>query len=164
MKRFYLLFVLLLFMGFKSQAQVHEHALGLRGGSSSFGLGGEISYQHGLGDMNRFEFDLGWRVNNELGTANNHWGIWAIYHWVWSLSRGFNWYIGPGARMGIYNEPGLFNNSFTLGIGGQIGLEFDFNEIGVPLLLSLDARPSFGFLSQLSGGGYSSAFGLRYTF
>jgi len=146
-----------------SSAQVNPHAIGLRGGGGNFGLGGEISYQHGMGSSNRLEFDLGWRGNN--GNNYTHTALTGIYHWVWNIEDGLNWYVGPGAQLGFYQDKFFNNNNgVTLSIGGQIGLEYDFNDLGAPLLLGLDLRPMWGFIGGTSGVGYGGAFSLRYTF
>ena len=148
-----------------ASAQVNPHAIGLRGGYGNYGGGGEVTYQHGFGSSNRLELDLGWRGNNGIN-GFRHTALSGIYHWVWNLDGGLNWYIGPGAQLGFYDSK--FNNSnddgMTLDIGGQIGLEFDFNELGAPILLSLDSRPMWGFIGGTSGFGYGAAFSLRYTF
>jgi len=134
-----------------SYGQVNDKAIGLRGGSGNLGYGGEITFQKGIGDNNRLELDFGARGYNsgsELIASG-------IYHWVNNITSSLNWYVGPGAQVGI-------GNGFRLGIGGQIGIEFDLNEIDLPLLISIDSRPMFGF----GGSGFrAGAFGaLRYTF
>jgi len=51
------LFIFLFFTGLVS-AQIHPHAIGVRL-SAGTETGGEISYQHGLSDKNRLEFNVG---------------------------------------------------------------------------------------------------------
>lgn len=148
-------------------AQVHKHAIGLRGGPGNYGYGAEISYQLGFSEKNRLELDLGWRGNN--GWGNNYYGysFSAVYHWVWNLSGGLNWFIGPGAQLVTYGYKKAYkgvvyeDEGFFLGVGGQIGLEYDFSEHGVPLHLGLDARP-MGFFSGSSSFGYGGALSIRY--
>ena len=148
-----------------STSQVNPHAIGIRGGSGSYGNGAEISYQHGFGDANRLELDLGWSGNRYNGNNYSSIGISGIYHWVLNLTSGLNWYVGPGGQLGLYkNKLNNNNDGMTLAVGGQIGLEFDFNELGAPLLLSVDTRPMWGFNDGNSGLGYGGALGLRYTF
>jgi hypothetical protein len=139
-------------------AQVNPHAIGLRLGGGSYN-GGELSYQHGLGDANRLEFDLGY------GSNKNHHRIYlaGIYHWDWNITSALNWYIGPGASVGLYSYKGGDNNSFNIGVGGQIGLEYDFSKKSIPLLLSLDARPMWDLLGDNRGLGWGAALGIRYT-
>jgi hypothetical protein len=161
------LFVLLMCatFGFSVDAQVNSHAIGLRGGLGNFGRGGEVSYQHGLGEANRLEVDLGWRGNNGAGNGYSHIALTAIYHWVWNLDGGLNWFVGPGAQLGLYSHKyDSSNDGLTLGLGGQLGIEYDFNELGAPIQLGLDARPMWGFIGGTSGFGYGGALSVRYTF
>ena len=163
MKKLLIALVCMVAMATNGNAQVNPHALGVRGGSGNFGFGGEISYQHGLGDANRLELDLGWRGNS--GNNSRHIGITGIYHWVWNITSGLNWYVGPGAQVGLYNNSGVSNeDGITLALGGQLGLEYDFNHLGAPILLGLDTRPMWGFIGGGSGLGYGGAFSLRFTF
>ena len=149
----------ILFFGVHSyvSAQVHPRALGLRFGAGSV-FGAEVSYQRGLVENNRLEADLG------FGASGNHSRtfIAGIYHWVWNLDGGLNWYIGPGAAVGLYSYD-VADNYLNLGVGGQIGLEFDFNTIDAPFLLSVDVRPMWDFIGHGSGLGWGLSLGARYT-
>ena len=166
MKSFYLGF--LLFSTFSLTAQVNPHAIGLRFNGDGRGNGAEISYQHGFGSSNRLELDFGGRSHKNW----RHFGVFAGYHWVWNLTDGLNWYIGPGAALGSYQSRWEKNHQYydegglTLAVGGQIGLEYDFNSAGVPLLLSLDARPLWELWTyyEYYNFGYGGALSLRYTF
>lgn len=147
-------------------ASVKPNAIGLRGGGGDIGGGVEISYQKAMGSANRLELDLGWS-----GGDNHSWiALSGIYQWVFNLTGGLNWYVGPGAQAGFYSFENSGNNSndddesgLTLGVGGQIGLEYDFNVHSVPLNLGLDVRPMFGFINH-GGFGFGGALSLRYTF
>lgn len=112
-------------------AQTNEKAIGIR-----FGSGGEVSYQHPLGDTNRIELDL--------GVTPFSFGVNGIYHWVKDLSswtEGMSWYYGPGATVGFSNSTSLNPLSkLTLGVVGQVGLEYKFE---FPLQLTVDYRPTF---------------------
>lgn len=147
-------------------AQVNPHAIGLRLNGDGRGNGAEISYQHGFGDANRLELDFGGRSHKDW----RHFGIYAGYHWVWNLTEGLNWFIGPGAAIGFYdgkyNHSGWDDDGLTLAIGGQIGLEYDFNSAGVPILLGLDARPLWEVWDywEYNSFGYGAALSIRYTF
>ncbi len=166
----YTLSILLAFTFFYSaHTQVNSHAIGLRGGLGWGGYGGELSYQQGFGEKNRLELDLGWRsYNRNNGNANNwrysHLAISGIYHWVWNLAEGLNWYIGPGAQLGFYDDYYENESGAGIAIGGQIGLEYDFNQHSIPILISLDARPMWNFIGYYSGFGGGTAFSIRYTF
>lgn len=153
-----LLLALIFNLSFIGMSQVNPHALGLRFGGSNFGLGGELSYQHGFGDANRLELDLGFRGNSYYRSTI----ITGIYHWVWNITDGLNWYIGPGAQLGLYHGSG--SSAIWLALGGQIGLEYDLNQHDIPLLIGLDTRPMFLLNSGYGGFGYGGAFSIRYTF
>lgn len=146
-----------------SQAQtISPNALGLRFGGGN-GFGAEVSYQRALGDNNRLELDLGWRNDSNRYDAVKLVGL---YQWVWNIEGGFNWYAGFGGGVGSvkdnrrddFREDGAF-----ILAAGNIGIEYNFD---IPLLISLDFRPEFGF------GGYDVyddftpdiALGLRYQF
>ena len=148
-------------MSLCTYGQVNPHAIGLRFGGNGNINGAEISYQHGMGEANRLEFDLGFRGYKYY----NNMFLAAIYHWDWYLTSGLNWYIGPGGAVGFYNwnDKNSRSSGLNIGIGGQIGLEFDFSELGAPLLLSIDARPMFDFLGYDHGFGWGAALGIRYT-
>lgn len=173
MKTKLILFSISMMLTFYSDAQVQPHAIGVRGGPGTYGYGGEVSYQHGFGSSNRLELDLGWR-----GSNSSHYsaiGIAGIYHWVWNIDGGLNWFVGPGALIGIYshrhhNHNHVHNSDFVesgihMAVGGQIGLDYDFNEHGIPFQLGLDVRPMFGLFENYGYGlGFGGALSLRYTF
>lgn len=153
------IFLFILFsMSYYSQAQVNPHAIGLRFGGNGETNGAELSYQHGLSERNRLELDLGFGANH-----NHHRTFLAgIYHWDWNLTDGLNWFVGPGASIGFYSyddHAGYLN----VALGGQIGLEYDFNRHNAPILLSLDFRPMWDFIGDNAGLGWGTALGVRYT-
>ncbi|MCR9171877.1 MAG: hypothetical protein NXI10_05260 [bacterium] len=169
--------ILIIFIMSVSFSFGQDKAIGLRLGATNYGNGAEISYQHGFSEKNRLELDLGMRANNHYSVL----GISGIYHWKWNIDGGLNWYIGPGAQLAFFSHRDNFHghgnghghdhdddfeeSGMLLFIGGQIGIEYDFNEHGVPIQLSLDGRPMWGLLSTYySGPGYGGALGIRYTF
>ena len=173
MKSHFLLILVVICSSFAGHSQLNPHALGVRGLLGNYGYGGEISYQHGLGDMNRLEVDLGWRSNRyrwkHKGNDNyyvNRVGLSGIYHWVWNLDGGLNWFAGVGGQLGFYSlrDDDYYGSGVTLALGGQVGIEYDFNSIGAPLQLALDARPMWEFIGDRNTIGYGAALSLRYTF
>lgn len=141
-----------------SHAQIHPHAIGLRFGGNGNINGAEISYQHGFSEKNRLELDLGVGGNrNEIRTT-----LVAMYHWDWKIVAGLNWYVGPGGGLGIYTNDNLATY-INIAAGGQIGLEYDFNTLKVPILVSLDARPMWDFLGDAAGFGWGTCLSVRYT-
>jgi len=158
MKKFLISALLFVGMGYYVNAQVHPHALGLRLGGNGDVNGVELSYQKGFNDVNRLELDLGFAGNPH----HNRVFLLGIYHWDWNITDGLNWYIGPGAGIGFYSyDEG--DDYFNVAIGGQIGLEYDFNTLDAPILLTLDTRPMWDFVGDDAGFGWGVALGVRFT-
>ncbi|GAB5521035.1 MAG: hypothetical protein RhofKO_32860 [Rhodothermales bacterium] len=155
----WLLMVGLLFsLATESQAQVLPQALGVRLGGDGDTNGAEISYQRGLRGENRLEFDVGLdsnRSQDRLSAA-------VLYHWVWHITGGLNWYAGPGGMLSLISNDNGDDRS-GISVGGQVGLEFDFNTQGAPILLSLDTRPMWDLLGDGAEIGWGTALGVRYT-
>jgi hypothetical protein len=129
-----------------------------------FTWGGELSYQHGFGEKNMLQLDLGLAGFYGLQLTGT-------YDWVfpissWKHEGTWNWYVGPGAGVGFYGWGG--HNYFFAGIAGMIGVEYNFK---IPLQLSLDYRPLIGLgfgKNHDAGlhypGFYGIALGIRYKF
>ncbi|MCT8340245.1 hypothetical protein MG296_09290 [Flavobacteriaceae bacterium TK19130] len=148
-------------LSFSAEAQtIAKNALGLRLGDSD-GFGTEISYQRGLGDNNRLEVDFGWRNND----AFDAYRLTGLYQWVWNLDGGFNWYVGAGggvAQVDFDDDFDFDDDTETyIYAAGDIGIEYDFD---IPLLLSLDFRPEFGFGDYNDDVDFDIALGIRYQF
>ncbi|RKE95418.1 hypothetical protein [Ichthyenterobacterium magnum] len=161
MKKLFL--VAIAFIGFTTLTnaqEIAENAIGLRLGDSD-GFGAEISYQRGLSDNNRLEFDLGWRS----GTNYDGFKLAGLYQWVWQLDGNFNWYAGAGGGIGSYsfdNVPAGVDDSDTFVFAaGDIGIEYNFD---IPLLISLDFRPELGFGDFRDDVDFDIALGIRYQF
>ncbi|MBK3518310.1 hypothetical protein [Carboxylicivirga marina] len=139
----------------------NQHALGARlGGGNTFGS--QVTYQYGLSNYNRVEVDLGFNANNN----GNGFNLSGIYQWVWNIESGFNWYAGPAVTLGSwsYNSDydGSGNSGAYFGIGGQIGAEYNFEE--VPINLSLDTMPQFGFGPSNQHFNMGLSLSVRYAF
>ncbi|MEQ9188556.1 MAG: hypothetical protein RLP15_12545 [Cryomorphaceae bacterium] len=149
--------VFIVLLSVLGMAQVNDNAIGLRLGGNGDVNGAEISYQMGLSAENRLEFDLG------FGTGNGHSRMYlaGIYHWDWNITDALNWYVGPGASVGFY-EYDNSKDGINVAVGGQIGIEYDFQDKGAPILLSLDGRPMWDLLGDNSGLGWGAALGVRY--
>jgi hypothetical protein len=156
-----LFFTAILSVGFvcAANAQVNSNAIGARLGGGSYGGGIEVSYQKGIGSSNRLELDLGLTSNSNA----NGFGLFAGYHWNWNIVESLNWYIGPGAAISSVQVKNG-GNYIGVAVGGQIGLEWDFQGLGAPLLLSLDIRPMWDFLGDVRGVGAGAGLGIRYIF
>ncbi len=146
-----------------------QKAIGLRWGIQGVrAIGAELSYQQPLNN-NRLEIDFGASGIFEMGTDYNNsftMSIKAVYQWKFNIVNGFNWYIGPAASGGLFFVE--FYKSFEgpmLGLGGQLGIEYDFSSKGVPLQVSLDTRPMYNLLSPKESRGFNVGvcLGVRYT-
>ena len=158
MKKLLIAFILIISAGL-SKAQIANHALGLRlGGGGGFGT--EISYQHGLSDLNRLEFDLGITSGRHFSA----WGLSGLYQWVWNIDDGFSWYAGGGGRIGSWNWDRNWRDNGSglfLAAAGNIGIEYVF-PIGIQL--SLDWRPAINLINSGDNFNNNIAFGIRYQF
>ena len=148
MKRF--LIAVIALVAFASVSYAQPRALGVRGG-----YGVELSYQHGISG-NFIEADLGW--------APKEFNLVAIYDFVFASAGYFNFYAGPGVRVGSFETS---NNvtGLNLGISAQIGAEFVIPD--VPINLSLDWRPVVNFFGEGKQRGFNGmylALGVRYRF
>lgn len=163
MKKLILSTFMLIGLAFSSNAQdISKNAIGLRLGDND-GFGGEVSYQRGLSENNRLEFDLGWRNSNHVDAFK----LVGLYQWVWNIDGGFNWYAGVGAGVGSWSVDKKYygndaSGSYVLA-AGDIGIEYNFD---FPLQLSLDFRPEVYFGGDYSdyrdGFGPDIALGVRY--
>ena len=153
---------MLIGLAFSTNAQdISKNALGLRLGDND-GFGGEISYQRGLSNKTRLEFDLGWRNSNDVDAIK----IVGLHQWVWNIDGGFNWYAGLGGGLGSwsYDKNGYDDNGTFVFAAGDLGIEYNFD---VPIQLSLDFRPEFYFNSddfREDNFGPDIALGIRYRF
>lgn len=168
MKKIILSAIMLIGLAFTAQAQdISKNALGLRLGNNN-GFGGEISYQRGLSKNNRLEFDLGWRNSDNVDAIKAT----GLYQWVWNIEGGFNWYAGVGGGLSIWDNNNYYNGNNNYydedGVfvfaAGDIGIEYNFDE--VPIQLSLDLRPELGFNNYDDDDdfGFDVGFGVRYRF
>jgi len=137
--------------------RAQDNTFGVRlGYGAAFGT--ELSYQGFISDINRIELDLGARFGKTSGeivyptTAS----LAAIYQWHWFLVGGLGIYGGPGVQLTVGSQ------SFGIGLGGQLGLDYQF---AAPFQLSLDFRPIYHLI-----GSYHMSFdphvalGIRYAF
>jgi len=142
-----LIVVLLSVFAFVAVASAQPRALGVRAG-----YGAELSYQHGV-SSGFFEADLGF-----LGSGHGFY-VTGLYDFVFASSGIANFYVGPGAQLGFYDDGE--HSGINLGIAGQLGVEFEIPSI--PLNLSLDWRPVYHF--NYGGFGWQGiALGIRYRF
>ncbi len=76
------------------------------------------------------------RLHADVSFGNGGIGVVGVYDFIVSPIGGeaFNWYLGVGASA-------FLGDPFQLGIPGELGIEYRFNN--VPIALGLDWRPTF---------------------
>ena len=155
-----LLLVLVAVMGLTFAANAQK-AIGVRLGGGQ-GYGAELSFQKGLGGVNRLEADLGYY--GYYGVAS--FGLSALYqiHQDIAAVPNLGWYAGVGARLCYWSwEAGHESDSdIALGLAGQAGIEYKFSAI--PIQLSLDIRPCFYLIPDTHFHWGDIALGIRYCF
>ena len=159
MRKLYFVFALLLSANLVN-AQISKNAIGLRLGGGD-GFGSEISYQRGLNDVNRLEFDLGWLSGHDYRATS----IAGIYQWVWKIDDGFEWFAGAGGRLGTWSWDSSYKGNdgggVLIGAVGDVGIEYTF-PIGIQL--GLDYRPEIGLINHGNTFGNNVALSIRYRF
>ncbi|WP_299897317.1 hypothetical protein [uncultured Aquimarina sp.] len=120
---------------------IPEHAIGLRL-SESDGFWAEASYQARLSSDTRIELDLGVQGRNRYNALK----LTGMYHWVFNIDGGLNWYVGPGIGGGLVDFDNDLDNRDDLEpfgfVTGDVGIEYHFD---FPLQISLDFRPEIYF-------------------
>lgn len=169
MKKVIVLFVMV-FVALTSNAQVYPNTVGLRASIGNYGVGPELSYQLGLGDINRLEVGLGVGFDNNF----DRFGVSGAFHWAFDVNSGFSWFAGPAIQgwlysfnKGINNKNKLVSNGSGFGgaFGAQFGVQYDFNEeLDLPFTASVDSRPMFNLVEYYSGFEFAVGLSIRYTF
>ncbi len=150
------------FTTFMNAQEISKNAIGLRLGDSD-GFGASISYQRGIMETNRLEFNFGWTDGKNYDGVK----LIGLYQWVWNIDGGFNWYAGPGAGFAAYKFEHPNGNDHKDGfviLSGTVGIEYNFD---FPLLLSLDVRPELGFGDDVYDNNdldFDLGLGVRYQF
>ena len=157
MKKLLLVLVAVLGITFAANAQ---RAIGVRLGGGQ-GYGAELSYQQGLGGMNRLEADLGYRSYYGVSWLS----LTALYqaHFDINAVPNLGWYAGVGPRVDLYTGGG--SASVGIGICGQAGVDYNLQPVvNLPLQVSLDIRPCFYVYPATSFQWGDIALGVRYMF
>ncbi|MBK6828649.1 MAG: hypothetical protein IPG86_18145 [Chitinophagaceae bacterium] len=116
--------------------------------------GGGISFKHFIKDKAALEL-IGYFWSQ--GTRIT--GLYEI-HGPINGATGLQWYIGPGAHIGFYNNK--YGDGAFIGVDGVIGLDYKFR--GAPINISLDWQPSFEFGDNRGFASSWGGLGIRYTF
>ena len=157
----FLVWVALQILTTKSYAQYYEHAVGFRAGTSL-----EASYKRFI----FFEPQIQQAVEGLIGyhldawdKKNNGFALEGLYlvHLDLGFNTQFSGFAGGGAFMGIYTETGkpiFFGGGFTL----VTGVSYTFTH--VPISLSIDWKPTFGYPLRLPFSLARGGLTVRYVF
>lgn len=167
MKKYVLLVITMVILIAISSGQVYDNAIGLRlsadrthvGGG---GVGAELTYQYGLSESTRLDVGLALTLNSSY----DRFGFTAAAHKVFDIESGFSWFVGPGAQIWAYSYDGNRYDRGAIGValGAQGGVGYDFNELDLPFIVSVDARPMFNLVKNNSGFDFNFGITARYVF
>ena len=147
-----------------------------------------VSYEHGLGENNMIEVELGLSVDGANSFAQS--GIHSTYHgsnlqaaftydWIdpfgktfpWEHKGEWHWYMGVGAAAGYgwgygwahihgngYSAVGAVGGAYNWGFVGAAGRVGVEYDFWFPLQLSVDYRPVLGLGMMDTGGATQMAF------
>ena len=137
------------------QAQTYKSAIGLRGGDPS-----GVTFKTFISNTNALEFIAG------TGYWGHNFNITGYYQWQkptgWTPN--LDWYIGPGAHIGFWND--YYRNDYgtgiLIGVDGVIGLEYTLEDI--PLNFGIGGGPTFQLTSGPGWYYWNGGFAVRYVF
>lgn len=155
-----LIFIFLCFNQVSTAQYNYKTALGLR-----LNGGAGITLRHFIKDNHSIEGILytRWRGLNITGLYNVNFPVFN--------EPGFNFFIGAGGHIGFWdrdrnpwwdNDRDYNDTRTVVGIDGQIGLEYVFNDI--PLNLALDWIPSVNIIGVSNFWAGDVGLSVRYTF
>ncbi len=135
--------------------------------------GAEVSLHYDMSQTNRIEADFGYNngvvtkhyPNTNVTYLNDYYVATATgaYHWMFNIVKGFGWFVGPAAQLGIGSDHD--NDLYArLALGAQGGVEYKFD---FPLQVSLDVRPMVDLFHLADPHGlfhFGVAAGVRYRF
>lgn len=155
MKRTLTIMLLLVAITAGTHAQSYKSAIGLRGGDP-FG----VTFKTFISNINALELIVG------SGYWGNEFAITGFYQWQqptdWTPN--LDWFIGPGAHLGFWNESSKeeYGTGVVIGVDGIIGLEYTLDDI--PLNFSVGLGPTFQFTSGPGWYYWNGGFAVRYVF
>ncbi len=136
-----------------AQKTSKANAIGFRYEST---LLGELSYQRQLKTGKRLELGFSFGGNKIHGRTF----LVGTYQWTKNISGALSGYAGPSSAI-TYRFDERSSNSFHIGLGGQLGLEYDLKQYKAPIRVSIDTRPIWS--SGPEGLSIPLALGVRYV-
>ncbi|PWJ43916.1 outer membrane insertion C- signal [Sediminitomix flava] len=119
------------------QVNMSGMELGLR---LTDGWNAGIDFVYNLGGANR--------IHAGMTFGSGGVGLEGFYDWNFVVDQKIKFYVGPGVGLGLHDD-------FTLGIGGEGGVEYQFN---APITVGFDWRPMLNFFGNNGEGGSNTNF------
>ncbi len=140
--------ILIAIISFSTFYYVNAQEVGLRFGYANYG-NVAIDGIFGVGKLSR--------IHGDVSFGNNSVGIDALWDFINKPlgAEAFTWYAGVGPYMRI-------GDPFYLGVMGELGLEYHFNE--VPIACGFDWRPGVSIVQSTNFFADSFGFNVRYVF
>lgn len=152
-KMMMILGIALLFISLNTRAQEmgssYKTAIGVK-----LWDGGGVTLKHFLNDKAAVEGVLYF-----WGDGVRITGLYEL-HFPLADVNGLQWYVGPGAHVGFYNNKN--GDGAFIGIDGVLGIDYKINN--APLNLSLDWNPNIEFGTGRGFNGGWGGLAIRYTF
>lgn len=137
-----------------SVAFSNAQELGVRFGDVS---GGNVAVD-GIFSTGQFS-----RIHADVSFGNGF-GVDMLWDFLYRPLAGesFNWYMGVGPYLGVFDNGKDNGTNFNLGAAFEIGLEYRFNSI--PIALGVDYRPLLEIVdnTDFHAGGFG--LNIRYVF
>ena len=175
MKKIIVFIFFVIFLCLNIYADAHPLALGAGFHAGAGSTGFECAVSHSWDGVNRGEGTFGYSWNGDLKWSMLDVNL--IYQWYWNINDGFNCYVGPLVGLGVFWQKefvdvGTFvsiieeqtKSGTYLGVGGQLGLEYDFDFIDKPFIISADVRPVMNLLksSKMDSFFFVINFGVKW--
>jgi len=155
---------LLLVSSFQLFSQDKRHEIGLEISTIGGRISPSINYLFSIRPQHQLDFtgtfSMGKSQQNDFISTSFS----AYYKRKFNIVGGLSWYAGPGAslRYGRVSAPTL--QVIDLGVGAQIGLEYDFSKHNVPLVFGMDIKPAYHFGTGFNYFGIQPGASLRFKF
>ncbi len=155
--------------GIFAQEKETKHELGLKFETPYSRLSPGLTYQYHFSPKFRLSTELEYR-GYKLSTGGWKYGNVGIdIQRLWQMNNGVNFYVGLGANYGLAQNYYLGNKTFhqTLSFVPQLGVEYDFNRFGIPLILGTYTKVHYQRWLESPGYGrttFNLGFNLKYSF
>ncbi len=138
-----------------TNAQNYKSAIGLRAGDPS-----GVTFKTFIKSTNALEFVAG------AGYYGHNLNITGYYLWQYptNWTPGLDWYAGPGAHLGFWNEyyQDKYSTNVIMGFDGILGLEYTLDDI--PLSFALGVGPTLNLTSGPDWYYYNAGISVRFVF